>query len=105
MHLVWRHQADAQMMMITIVPVEEMTAKNLGVLDTAEPFGKLWLIFHRLEVAFREGIVIGGIGPAVRFVTPRSASMRAVALAFMDGPRSACRVNWPGETACLAAAS
>ena len=30
--------------------------------------------------------------------------MRAVALAFMEGPRSACRVNWPGETRCLAKA-
>src|SRR5271165_2432291 len=38
-------------------------------------------------------------------VTPRSASNRAVALAFMEGPRSACRVSWPGKTPCLAAAS
>jgi len=29
----------------------------------------------------------------------RPASSRAVALAFMDGPRSACRVNWPGGMA------
>ena len=34
-------------------------------------------------------------------VTPRSASRRAVALAFMEGPRSACSVNWPRETGLI----
>ena len=86
MHLVWRHQSDAQMMMIAIVPVEELTAKSLGVLDAAEPFGKLWLIFHRLEVAFREGIVIGGIGPAVRFGDAEIGEQERGGLGFHGRP-------------------
>ena len=51
MHLVRRHQANAQMM-IAIGPVENMTAKDVGVLDGAEPFWQLRLAFHSLEVAF-----------------------------------------------------
>ena len=29
MHLIWRHQADADMMMILIIPVEEASAEGL----------------------------------------------------------------------------
>ena len=50
--LVGRHQADAEMMVVAVVPGEEMPAEGLGILDAAEPFGKLRLIFQGLEVAF-----------------------------------------------------
>ena len=36
---------------------------------------------------------------------PRSASIRAAALAFIGSPRSACSVSWSGGTACFAMAS
>ena len=35
MHMVGRHQADAGMMMILIVPIEEAAAERLGILDAA----------------------------------------------------------------------
>ena len=43
MDLVWRHQADASMMMILIIPIEEDAAERLCVLDAAEPARKLGL--------------------------------------------------------------
>ena len=41
--LVGRHQADAHMVVVLIVPVEESSAEGLGVLDAAEPLGELGL--------------------------------------------------------------
>ena len=55
--LVGRHQADAEMMVVAVVPGEEMPAEGLGILDAAKALGKLRLIFQGLKVAFREGIV------------------------------------------------
>ena len=44
-HLVGRHQADAGMVMVLIVPIEEAATERLGVLDAAEALRKLRLIF------------------------------------------------------------
>ena len=65
MDLIGRHEADSGMMVILIVPVEKAPAECLGVLDTAETLGELRLVFEGLEVAFRERVVVGGVGPAV----------------------------------------
>ena len=67
MHLVGRHQADASMVMVLIVPIEEAATEGLCVLDAAEALRKLRLIFHGFEVAFRERVVVGGVRPAVGF--------------------------------------
>jgi hypothetical protein len=67
MHLIGRHQADAGMVMLLIVPIEEAAAERLGILDAAEAPWKLRLVFHGFEVAFRERIVVGGVRSAVRF--------------------------------------
>jgi hypothetical protein len=34
-------------------------------------------------------------------VTPKSASSKATGLDFIDEPRSAWMVNWPGAMSCL----
>ena len=67
MHLIGRHQADASVVMLLIVPVEEAAAERLGILDTAEALWELGLVFHGFEVAFRERIVVGRVRPAVGF--------------------------------------
>ena len=41
--LVWRHQADASMVMILIIPIKETAAERLCVLDASEPPRKLRL--------------------------------------------------------------
>src|ERR1700737_2886903 len=53
-HLVGRHQADAGMVMVLIVPIEEAAAERFGVLNATEALRKLRLVFHGFEVAFRE---------------------------------------------------
>ena len=57
-HLVWRHQANAEMVVVAIVPLEKVATKTLGILDTAESFWELRLIFHCFEVALREWVVV-----------------------------------------------
>jgi hypothetical protein len=56
--LAGRHQADASVVMIAVVPIEEMTAESLGILHTAEALGKMRLVFERIEAAFRERIIV-----------------------------------------------
>ena len=57
MDLIGCHQADAGMVMLLIVPIEEAAAERLGILDAAEALWELGLVFHGFEVAFRERIV------------------------------------------------
>ena len=47
MDLIRRHQADAGVVMVTIVPVEEVADEGLCVLDAAEALWKLRLIFQK----------------------------------------------------------
>ena len=65
--LVGCHQANACVMMVLIIPGEETAAERAGIIDGVEPFGKLGLIFQRLEVGFREWVVIRGVRSAVGF--------------------------------------
>jgi len=53
------HQADAAVMMFVVVPLEEPNAERARILNRAEPFRKGRAIFHRLELAFGIGIIIG----------------------------------------------
>ena len=62
--LVGRHQADACVMMLFVVPGCEAAAECAGLFDRPEPFGEFRLIFQRLEVGLRERIVVGGMRPA-----------------------------------------
>lgn len=52
MDLIRRHEADAEMMVVLVIPIEEGAAEGFGVLDAAEPFGELGLILEGLEAAF-----------------------------------------------------
>ena len=46
MHLVRGHQADAEVMVILVVPGEEAAAEAPGILDAAETFRELRLVFQ-----------------------------------------------------------
>src|ERR1019366_3312999 len=67
MDLIGRHQTDAGVVMVSIVPVEKVAAEHLCVLDAAEALWELRVVFQSLEAAFGERIVVRGVGPAVRF--------------------------------------
>ena len=66
MHLVRSHEADPGMVMVPIVPVEELAAETPGILDAAEAFGEARLIFQGLEVAFGERVVVGRMRAVMR---------------------------------------
>ena len=54
-------------MMVFIIPGEETAAEGACPVDGLEPFGEFRLIFQRLEVGFREWVVIRGVWTAVGF--------------------------------------
>ena len=66
MNLVRGHQADPAVVVVLVVPGEELTAEAPGVLDAAEALGETWLIFQGFEVAFGEWIVVGRVRPVMR---------------------------------------
>ena len=82
MDLIRRHQADAGVVMVAIVPVEEVAAEGLCVLDAAEALWELRLVFQSLEAAFGERIVVRGIGPAVRFGDAEIGEQQGCGLGF-----------------------
>ena len=52
------HQTNASVMVVFIIPSEEAAAERAGLVDGLEPFGEFRLIFQRLEVGLREGVVV-----------------------------------------------
>ena len=63
-------QGDAAVVVFVVVPVEEDVAMGAGVFQRAEAIRELGPVLQGLELAFRERVVIGDIGPAVRLGEP-----------------------------------
>lgn len=59
------HQADAAVAVFVVIPLEEAQAEGAGILDRAEPLRERRMVFHGLELAFRERVVIGLVGPGM----------------------------------------
>src|SRR3954470_15323912 len=105
MHLVGGHQSNADVMVTLIVPSEEAAAECPGILNAAETLGDCGWYFRVLKCASEKGLSFEVCGLLCDLVTPRSANRKAVGLAFIGPPRSACSVSWPGKMPCLAKAS
>jgi len=54
MDLVWRHEADACVVVFVVIPVEELSAEGLGIRAAAKAAWKALLVRQGLEVAFGE---------------------------------------------------
>ncbi len=54
------------MAMLLIVPEEELAAERQGVVVGRKPLRELGPVLERLELAFRERIVVGHLRAAVR---------------------------------------
>ncbi len=52
--LVRGHQPETGMVVILVVPGEELPTELPGIFDAAEALGKAWLVFQGFEVALRE---------------------------------------------------
>src|SRR3954466_1048522 len=79
--------------------------KSLASAMQPKRFGNWGWYLRVLKWASENGLSLEVCGRLCDLVTPRSASIRAVALAFMGPPRSAWRVSWPGGTACFSRVS
>ena len=60
-------QADARVPVFLVVPSEKGLAESPGILNAAETFREIRPILEGLELRFRKGVVVAGVGSAVRF--------------------------------------
>ena len=60
-------QADPRVPMFLVIPSEKGLAESPGILDAAETFRKIRSILKGFELRLRKGVVIAGVGSAVRF--------------------------------------
>jgi hypothetical protein len=67
MNVARRQQANANMMVLFVVPGKEIDAVGARVFDAAESRREVRPILHRLELSLGERIVVRRFGPRVRF--------------------------------------
>ena len=77
MHVNGRQQAEAGMMVLSVVPGEEALAVRSGVLNRAEPLREVRAVLQRLELRLRERVVVGDVGAAMRPRDPQVLNLRA----------------------------
>jgi len=81
MHGGRRHQPNAGVAMLAVVPGEEGLAEDAGVFEAAEAFREVRAILQRFELGLGEGVIVAGIGSAVRLGDPQVDEQPR------DGPR------------------
>jgi hypothetical protein len=94
-----RHGADAAVAMGRVVPGEELLAVGARIFDASESLREIGAAFERLELGFRERIVVRDVGPAV------GSGDHLIDLLRMLDARLACSVRVPGAMAHLASVS
>ena len=62
----WSQQPEAPMAMLLVVPGEELAAERQAVVVGRKPLRELGPVLKRLELAFREWVVVGYLRAAVR---------------------------------------
>lgn len=83
-------------MMLVVVPREEVDAVRTSIVQAAEPRRELGPVLHGLELRFGVGIVVRDVRPRVRLGHAQIRQQQRHRLDFIDDPRSAWIVNWPG---------
>jgi hypothetical protein len=79
-------QGDARMVVLVVVPGEESSAEAQGVVVASEAVRELGTVLHGLELAFRKGIVVGDVRPAVRLGHAQGGQQLRDALGAHRGP-------------------
>jgi len=64
--------------MLLVVPSEETVAEAARILQRAKAVGKFRTVFERLELTFRERIVVGDVRPAREVSKAESYKLRKV---------------------------
>ena len=100
-----REHVQSRMVVLVVVPGKELDAERAALVVGREVCGELRSVLERFKLAFRERIVVGDMGSALRLDVPNAASNWATVCDFMDGPRSEWMVSWSADTSCLAQVS
>jgi hypothetical protein len=56
------HESKAHMMVLVLIPVEELRKKAPRLLEAPKAFREVSSVLEGLELGFREGVVIRGVG-------------------------------------------
>lgn len=67
MHVSWPDESYAAVVMLGVVPVDEVPDPVPGVLDAAEPFRVVAVVFHGFELGFTVRIIVTHPRPGVAF--------------------------------------
>jgi hypothetical protein len=79
MHVKRCQQSKARMMVLGVVPGEEDVAMRPCVLDRAETLREIRSVLERLELRFRERVVVRDVGTAVGLRTRKTINVRSSA--------------------------
>ena len=63
----WSEHAEAGVVMVVVVPGEELCTVGQGFVVGCKSIGEIGLVFEGLELAFRKRIVVGDAWSTVRF--------------------------------------
>ncbi len=66
MHGSRRHQPDSRVPMLAVVPGEEPLTEGASLFEAAESFWEIRAILQGFELSLREGVIVTGIGAAMR---------------------------------------
>ena len=61
MHVCWRQQAQPRVVVLIVVPVEEIDTETTRIFDAAEAFWKVRPVLERLELGFRIRVVVRNV--------------------------------------------
>src|SRR5947209_20517938 len=64
-HIVRREQPEPDVMVLGVVPGEEVAAEAAHVLERAEALRKVGPVLHGFELRLRERVVVGDVGTRV----------------------------------------
>ena len=98
-----REEPEAAVMMVLVVPAKERLANARPSAIDPKRSGNCGQYFRVLNWASEKGLSLDTCGRLWVLVTPRSARSSATGLLFIEAPRSACSVSWPGLNAVLRA--
>ena len=71
MHRRWRQERDAGVVMGVVIPLEQRPRPGPRIRHTAKALRRGRMVLHRLELRFRERIVIRHLRPAMRLGDPQ----------------------------------
>src|SRR6266508_602417 len=92
-------QRDPRVVVLVVVPAEEVLAEAAGVLDRAEPLREGGMLLQRLELAFRVRVVVGHVGAGVGLGDAQAGQQHGDRLGGHRGPAVGVHAELVGRNA------